>query len=124
MVLTLILWALAAVGALRDWRRGRLDIRVVLLVASPLMLFPAQAYGGEMLIRVSLFALPFVALQACSVLLPDDGTRPSSRAAAGLVLTCFLLAVLIVTGRRFRHRRAVVRHARPGPGRPELRQHP
>ncbi|OUM44267.1 glycosyltransferase, partial [Arthrobacter agilis] len=42
---------------------------------------------------------PFVALQACSVLLPDDGTRPSSRAAAGLVLTCFLLAVLIVTGR-------------------------
>ncbi|WP_332760960.1 glycosyltransferase [Pseudarthrobacter sp.] len=100
IVLTLVLWALAAAGAVRDRRRGRLDIRVVLLAVAPLLLFPAQLYGGEMLIRVSLFALPFIALQACSVLLPTDGsTRPSSRAAGGLVLTCFLLAVLTVTGR-------------------------
>ena len=84
IVLTLVLWALAAVGAVRDWRRGRLDIRVVLLAVTPLLLFPAQLYGGEMLIRVSLFALPFVALLACSVLLPADGsTRVSSRAADG-----------------------------------------
>jgi hypothetical protein len=111
VVLTLVLWALAAVGAVRDWRRGRLDIRVVLLAVTPLLLFPAQVYGGEMLIRVSLFALPFIALQACSILLPADGStrpsslategsrRPSSLAAGGLVLTCFLLAVLTVTGR-------------------------
>jgi hypothetical protein len=100
VVLTLVLWALAAAGAVRDWRRGRLDIRVVLLAVTPLLLFPAQVYGGEMLIRVSLFALPFIAMQACSVLLPTDGaTRPSSRAAGVLVLTCFLLAVLTVTGR-------------------------
>jgi hypothetical protein len=83
-----------------DWRRGRLDLRVVLLAVTPLLLFPAQAYGGEMLIRVSLFALPFVALLASSVLLPGDGgTRLSVRATGGLVLTCLLLAVLTVTGR-------------------------
>jgi hypothetical protein len=111
VVLTLVLWALAAAGAVRDWRRGRLDIRVVLLALTPLLLFPAQVYGGEMLIRVSLFALPFIALQACSILLPTDGstrpsplaadgsTRPSPLAAGGLVLTCFLLAALTVTGR-------------------------
>ena len=106
VVLTLVLWALAAAGAVRDWRRGRLDIRVVLLAVTPLLLFPAQVYGGEMLIRVSLFALPFIAMQACSVLLPTDGSlaaggsrRLSFRAAGGLVLTCFLLAVLTVTGR-------------------------
>jgi hypothetical protein len=110
MVLTLVLWALAAAGAVRDWRRGRLDIRVVLLAVTPLLLFPAQLYGGEMLIRVSLFALPFIAMQACAVLLPtdslptdslptDSGTRPSFRAAGALALTCFLLAVLTVTGR-------------------------
>jgi hypothetical protein len=100
MVLTLVLWALAAAGAVRDWRRGRLDIRVVLLAVTPLLLFPVQSYGGEMLIRVSLFALPFIAMQASSVLLPKDGsTRPSSWAAGGLALTCFLLAVLTVTGR-------------------------
>jgi hypothetical protein len=133
IVLTLVLWALAAAGAVRDWRRGRLDIRVVLLAVSPLLLFPAQLYGGEMLIRVSLFALPFVAILACSILLPEHGstrsaaraahgsthpaahvahgsthpaahvaqdpTRPSFRAAGALALTCFLLAVMTVTGR-------------------------
>ncbi|MDQ0620654.1 glycosyltransferase [Arthrobacter globiformis] len=127
-VLTLVLWALAAAGAWRDWRRGRLDIRVVLLAVTPLLLFPAQVYGGEMLIRVSLFALPFIALQACSVLLPTDGSklstdgsklatvgsklskvgsklpadgskRRSYLAAGGLALTCVLLSVLTVTGR-------------------------
>jgi hypothetical protein len=111
VLLTLVLWGLAAAGAVRDWRRGRLDIRVVLLAVTPLLLFPAQVYGGEMLIRVSLFALPFIALQACSVLLPKDGgprtsslptggsTRSSFLATGGLALTCFLLAVLTVTGR-------------------------
>jgi hypothetical protein len=133
IVLTLVLWALAAAGAVRDWRRGRLDLRVVLLAVTPLLLFPAQLYGGEMLIRVSLFALPFVAVLACSVLLPaepgtrrpvlaaepgtgpsvvpaepgtgpsvvpaDAGARPSFLAVGGLAVTCFLLAVLTVTGR-------------------------
>ncbi|WP_310163325.1 glycosyltransferase [Arthrobacter sp. BE255] len=101
VVLTLVLWALAVAGAVRDRRRGRLDIRVVLLAVTPLVLFPVQLYGGEMLIRVSLFALPFIALQACSILLPtDDSTRPPSTRTAGvLVLTCLLLAVLTVTGR-------------------------
>ncbi|WP_223257057.1 glycosyltransferase [Arthrobacter globiformis] len=74
-ILTLVLWGLAAAGAVRDWRRGRLDIRVVLLALTPLLLFPAQVYGGEMLIRVSLFALPFIALQAGSILLPADRSK-------------------------------------------------
>ncbi|MBD1544258.1 glycosyltransferase [Arthrobacter sp. IA7] len=117
-ILTLVLWGLAAAGAVRDWRRGRLDIRVVLLAVTPLLLFPAQVYGGEMLIRVSLFALPFIALQAGSILLPADGSKPaldgskrrsyhaadgSKRrpylAAGGLALACTLLAVMTVTGR-------------------------
>ena len=124
-ILTLVLWGLAAVGAWRDWRRGRLDIRVVLLAVSPLLLYPAQVYGGEMLIRVSLFALPFIALQACSILLPADDSklatvgstlsadgskhrsylaadgskRRSYLAAGGLALACTLLAVMTVTGR-------------------------
>jgi hypothetical protein len=100
MVLTLVLWALAAVGAVRDWRRKRLDIRIVLLALTPLLLFPMQSYGGEMLIRVSLFALPFVALQASSVLPSNNGnTRLSFLAAVGLVPTFLLLSVLIETSR-------------------------
>jgi hypothetical protein len=98
--LTVVLWLLAAAGAVREWRRGRLDIRVAILAAAPLMLFPVQSYGGEMLIRVSLFALPFIALLACSALLPTDGSlRLSIRRATALVLTFVVLAVLNVTGR-------------------------
>ncbi|MDQ0147008.1 glycosyltransferase [Pseudarthrobacter niigatensis] len=100
IALTLILWALAAIGSVRDWRRGRLDIRVVLLAVTPLLLFPVQAYGGEMLIRVSLFALPFIAMQASSVLLPTTGSvRFSTRNTVVLVPACVLLAVMTVTGR-------------------------
>jgi hypothetical protein len=100
MVLTLVLWVLAAAGAVRDWRRKRLDIRVVLLAATPLLLFPMQSYGGEMLIRVSLFALPFVALQASSALLPrEGGTRLPFLAVLALVPTFLLLTLLIETSR-------------------------
>lgn len=100
MILTLVLWALAAAGAVRDWRRKRLDIRVVLLAVTPLLLFPMQSYGGEMLIRVSLFALPFIALQASVVLLPKDGgARLRFPAVMGLIATFLLLSVLIETSR-------------------------
>lgn len=100
VVLTLVLWALAAVGAVRDWRRRRLDIRAVLLAVTPVLLFPAQSYGGEMLIRVSLFALPFISVLASSALLPEGGSKhPSTPVVGGLALTCSLLAALTVTGR-------------------------
>ncbi|MEW1812586.1 glycosyltransferase [Pseudarthrobacter phenanthrenivorans] len=100
IALTVLLWALAGAGMIRDWRRRRLDIRVVLLAVTPLLLFPAQAYGGEMLIRISLFALPFIALQACSVLLPADRiARPPLRAAGALALIFVLFAGMTVTGR-------------------------
>jgi hypothetical protein len=100
MVLTIVLWALAAAGALRDWRAKRLDIRVVLLAVTPILLFPMQSYGGEMLIRVSLFALPFVALQASSILLPKDGSaRLPFRSMAVLVPTFLVLSLLIETSR-------------------------
>lgn len=100
MGLTLLLWVLAALGTFLDWRRRRLDIRVILLAVTPLLLFPMQAYGGEMLIRISLFTLPFIAMQACSVLLPKrGGLRPSSLTSWALVPACLLLAVMTLTGR-------------------------
>jgi hypothetical protein len=100
VLLTVLLWALAGLGALRDWRRKRLDIRVAVLAGSPLVLFPAQMYGGEMLIRVSLFALPFIALLASSFLLPRQrSTRPTFRRSGAIVLTFLVLAAMTVTGR-------------------------
>ena len=52
------LWLLAAWGAFRAHRAGRTDLRVLALVAAPFLLLPTQSYGGEMLLRVTLFTLP------------------------------------------------------------------
>jgi hypothetical protein len=41
-------------------------------VACPFVLFAAQSYGGEGLIRVVLYGLPFTALLAASAFLPRD----------------------------------------------------
>jgi uncharacterized membrane protein YhaH (DUF805 family) len=100
MALAAALWLLAAAGALADRRRGRRDIRPVLLMAAPFVLLPAQSYGGEMLIRVSLFALPFTAYLAAGALLPRRWP-PRARVVrvVGLGLLCSALAGLMVTGR-------------------------
>lgn len=95
MGLAALFWVAAAVGVLVDRRRGRLDVRPVLLMVAPFVLLPFQSYGGEMLIRVSLFALPFAAYLAAGAL---PAGRPRARTAA-VVLTCALLAPLVVTGR-------------------------
>lgn len=98
MGLSVLMWVLAAIGVLLERRRGQLDIRPVLLAASPFILLPAQSYGGEMLIRVSLFALPFTAYLAAAALLPFRRAA-SPRRAVRLGALCGLLAVLTVTAR-------------------------
>jgi hypothetical protein len=99
MGLAALLWLAAAAGALADRRRGRFDLRPVLLMGAPFVLLPFQSYGGEMLIRVSLFALPFTAYLAAGLL--PDAHHPAGRTrAAGVVLlSCVMLAPLVVTGR-------------------------
>lgn len=100
MALAAGLWLVAAVGVLVDRRRGRFDLRPVLLMAAPFVVLPAQSYGGEMLIRVSLFSLPFTAYLAAGALLPRRWP-PRRRVvrAVGLGLLCSALAAVTVIGR-------------------------
>jgi hypothetical protein len=87
------MWGLALVGASRLWRSSRSDRMPVALAAAPLPLAVMQSYGGEMLLRVQLFALPFTAFLAASALVGDH--RPDVRApVARLVLVTGTLAVL------------------------------
>ncbi len=73
--LTAVVYLLAAVGAVRR----RADSRTIeALVVAPFALLAAQAYGGEGLMRVVLFGLPFVGLLAASALVPGRaGEIPS-----------------------------------------------
>lgn len=89
--------ALAVAGFVRRARAGRVETVAALLMAAPVLLMFASAYGGEVVFRVYLFALPFAAyLSACAFLPRRDapGWRPFvAVAVASVVLAAgFLLA--------------------------------
>jgi hypothetical protein len=71
MLLTGGLWLLALLGVLRRWRAGYTDTSAIILTLSPFLLAALQAYGGEMLLRVFLFSLPFVAFMAAALFFPQ-----------------------------------------------------
>lgn len=84
---------LAALGAIRSLRAGYLDLPVLALALAPLALLPANSYGGEMLFRVFLFALPFTAFWAATLFYPDHrGGGPRTR------LLSLLVSLLMLTG--------------------------
>ena len=91
---TLCLWSVAAYGA---WRTARTGRRVLPYVALALASFPIillQPYGGEILLRVYLFSLPFMALFAAGAvfLLPPRLIPVVSSLLAVGFLGGFLLA--------------------------------
>lgn len=92
LVMTAGLWGLAALGALRALRRGEASPSHGILAVAPAGLAVLQPYGGEMLMRVYLFSLPFAACYAARALLPPPGRLGSGAlAAVGLVLVTALL---------------------------------
>jgi hypothetical protein len=80
LVLSGTLWLLALLGAIRRFRSGHADHAAAALCLAPLLLFGLQVYGGEMLLRMYLFMLPFVAFFATAVFLPGRWPASTSRA--------------------------------------------
>jgi hypothetical protein len=98
MALTGFIWTLAVVGIVLARRSRTLDLRPLVLAIAPIVLLPAQSYGGEMLMRVALFALPFTAFFAAGALLSPGWVHARWR-AAGVAIVCTGLAVMMVTAR-------------------------
>lgn len=69
LVVTASVFGLAAIGALRAWRQGRLSLRLIGLTAASFPLPLVQAYGGEALLRVVFYSLPFSSLLAAEALI-------------------------------------------------------
>jgi len=69
ILLTAAVFLVAGVGTLRRAADSR---TLEALMLCPFVLFAAQSYGGEGLIRVVLFGLPFTALLAASAFLPRE----------------------------------------------------
>lgn len=86
---------LAAVGAVRAWRAKRLSRAAVVLALAPGLLFATGDYDGEILFRIYLFGLPFLAFLGAHAFLAQ--AAPLRRgvafgATAAALLTLFLFA--------------------------------
>jgi hypothetical protein len=86
LLLSGALWLLALLGAIRRFRGGHADHAAAVLCVAPLLLFILQPYGGEMLMRIYFFMLPFVAFFATAALLPSDASVAAARARVSAAL--------------------------------------
>lgn len=99
LALTGALFGLAGLGFLRRVRRG-LPVRAhAALGLAPFPLLILQPYGGEMLVRVALFSLPFTAYFAATALAPDGWRLPTVRAPALVAAVCAGLLGLFLFAR-------------------------
>ena len=87
LALAASLWLLAAVGVVRRMRHGRLDVLCIVGFIAPFAILGGQAYGGEAVLRVYLYGLPFAAALAAMALAPAlDGWNKKTTALVLVVL--------------------------------------
>ncbi|MEU9011442.1 hypothetical protein AB0D12_17005 [Streptomyces sp. NPDC048479] len=82
VVMVLAVAALAGIAVLTRRRLTRSALPLLLVSAAPVPMFAVNDYGGEMLFRVYLFALPGAAFFAAAALVPAvvGARRPQTRA--------------------------------------------
>ena len=83
-------FVLASIGVVRRWRAGYGDLSLVLLACAPFLLLGVQSYGGEALLRLMFFALPFVSILGAMMLLPRS-SRPGLLACVAVFAVCVAL---------------------------------
>jgi len=97
IAITLALWGMALLGAIRGTGHGR-DLAIGVLAVAPLAVVPLQVYGGEIALRAYLFSLPAIAFFAASWLFglkrPAAGWRSTALVAGASML---LLGGFLVT---------------------------
>lgn len=90
---------LAAIGLFRLWRSRRVDPVVLIIVAAPVALPLLTEFGGEVIFRVFLFAVPGLALLAAAALDPASPEQPAwSARTAGTRRSAWSPARTAVTG--------------------------
>ncbi|MET4096135.1 hypothetical protein [Arthrobacter sp. UYCu712] len=94
-----LLWVLAVVGAVVGRRRGAPWLTAAVGALALLVLVPVQPYGGELLLRLYLFSLPFVACLAVLPLMSDKPNGPGWRRGIALVLLGAVFATATVVTR-------------------------
>jgi hypothetical protein len=81
--LSLLVWTLAAAGAILRFRRGAPVLVPLVLMVSPVAIVFGQDYGGEATYRVFLFSLPWAAFLLVSCFAAGGRARGSARGDTG-----------------------------------------
>jgi len=89
-----VIWLLAIAGAIIGHRRATPWLAAAVGALAPLLLVPIQPYGGELMLRLFMFSLPFA---ACLVVLPLMCDRPAGPGLVRGVVLLVLGAVLATT---------------------------
>jgi hypothetical protein len=93
-----VIWLLAIAGFARRLRSRRADVAIAVTGVTPFLLPAAQPYGGEILLRAFLFALPAVSFYIATLAFPSatsGRTWPTILGTA--VVGCVLLGVFQYT---------------------------
>lgn len=84
-------WVLGFAGLYRRYRSGKWDLPAILLAIAPIPMIALNSYGGEMIFRVYMFSLPFVAYLAGSLFYPSLTAGISLKAPLISTLLSFIL---------------------------------
>jgi hypothetical protein len=99
LAFAVVVWLMAGLGVLRRLRAGRWDVTAVALALAPFPLLAVQAYGGEMLLRIYLFSLPFMALLIAFAFLPRRRDEPLQRFGVIVVLLTLTIVPAFMVAR-------------------------
>ena len=94
-----VVWILAVIGAVVGHKRKTPWLTAAVGALAPLALIPAQPYGGELLLRLYMFSLPFAACLAVLPLVSDKAAGLGLRRALTLLLLGGILATTTIVTR-------------------------
>jgi len=97
LVTMALLWVVALFSFLRSGRRGELSPGLLALAVAPFPLLAMQSYGGEVVLRIALFSMPFMAFAGAALFVSHDRDRQRDRPASTLAmaaLACFAAVLL------------------------------
>lgn len=91
VLMTVFIWGLACLGAIRRLRRGYHDLTYILLAVVPFSLIVAQSYGGELILRIYIFSLPFMVLFAAALFYINAPSGRSRWMMVAITITSIVL---------------------------------
>jgi hypothetical protein len=94
LMMTIAVWTLGMLGMAYALWRGKLDVRAPLLALIPFPILIFQSYGGEMLLRIYLFTLPFMVIGIAWLMFPTP--RAGHRWITTLLIAIGSIVVIII----------------------------